>query len=1328
MAGRGRLAGAALWVAVLGALVLQATAEGCNSGYTGPDGGPCVPCAAGTFKPGAGSAACFWCGQGGRSAAGSTGEAACACGPGHTGPYRTEAQAFARTTLAGSGESGRVDGVGTLAEFNAPRGVAFSPDATFLAVSCGERTVPGATDLGATGLRLVHAASGNVSTLAGGQAAGFDDGVGTAATFRYPGGVAYSPDGAHIAVADQYNHAVRLVRVATGEVSTLAGTGAAGTVDGAGADGVAGDPSSPQPTFKEPVGVAWSPHGVIAVSEYEGHRVRLITLNGSTTTLAGAARKSHADGVGSYAAFNFPTLLSFSPDGAMLALADRQNFAIRLIRVDSGLTTTLAGSPSLGPNYFKYPCGVSFSPDGSSVIMAEDLGRSIKQVWMNGDVRALVDTGIDNLYGIAWSPRFAAWAAVSHKSHEVYAVTAPGCIRCEVGKYKELVGDGRCTACAEGKYMGSAGSLFPAVANASACLDCAAGKFSNASAATLLDTCQQCLGGKYSTVPGATASSTCKDCTSGKYSNVTGASTALVCLDCPEGKFSGRLGANASGWCEDCVAGKYLALRGSISASNCSACVEGKYSEERGAASNSTCLSCNAGTYSSEYAAGNVSTCKQCGAGTYNNVPGATTCTTCGQGKYVETQGSDAEADCMLCGMNKYSAAVGASKRVTCIDCPRDHYSLQFGAITNRTCQSCPKGALCNDGTCGLRNSTFVCPGGSNVVGSWVVDNETKPVHYVLQSCPAGFELRSLAEALARLPIGQATNSSPAMGPRFDQECHKCPPTSTYILRPDVDVCQPCPVGLTCHGNATLDPVLPGSSWYRQGPIFVLESCPYGYQVSGRGALVYNASKNVSTFSALNATAQQCLPCNVGMECVLEACQVCTGCQPGMNKSRGGTHACEKCPVDTFDMRAPEDQADATPSPSCTQCPEHAHAPSGSTEATDCVCNIGYVGRNGGICTACAAGKYDLRALGGFQSNGSNVSWCSDCLQDTYSLEASSACSLCATNAYSPIASDEPGDCTCNTGFGGRGFSTCDGCSAGKFWKRGTGQGFTPYSCVTCPANADSPVRSPWCTCNIGFATLSNGSAVTLNDNTDDLESSANGMACIACEAGKFSQQGPVKPSGFQTSFCTPCSAGKYSGPGTTVCVDCAEATYNTKPGSSACLSCAADATSPVASSSVFSCECVYGFLPRNTGPKMWQVSRESHPRLTTGLKLFGLNGTFYEFSDALYEQVPTKSNWQKLQGVTRGSPSMRSHHGFAGVGDYLYVHGGCISLRDAINCDPTTYSADFKSYQISTKTWSAVELLGDSEDTDPGARAFHAFVGAEDALYLHGGLCSGSI
>lgn len=216
-----------LCAAVLCALVLRATAQECDPGSTGPNGGPCVSCEAGKFKPAAGIANCSWCGQGGDSTAGSVNEADCACAPGHTGPYRTEAQSFARMTLAGSGEAGRADGMGTRAKFTAPRGIAYSPDAAFLAVSCGGAV---GAERAHAAVRLVHAASGNVSTLAGGTMSGFHDGVGTAATFGYPAdatlsswaiGVAYSPDGAQIAVADQFNHAVRLVRVSTGEVSTL---------------------------------------------------------------------------------------------------------------------------------------------------------------------------------------------------------------------------------------------------------------------------------------------------------------------------------------------------------------------------------------------------------------------------------------------------------------------------------------------------------------------------------------------------------------------------------------------------------------------------------------------------------------------------------------------------------------------------------------------------------------------------------------------------------------------------------------------------------------------------------------------------------------------------------------------------------------------------------------------------------------------------------------------------------------------------------------------------------------------------------------------------
>eukprot|EP00666_Eupelagonemidae_sp_cell4sb_P018092 gene18092-biopygen34493 len=62
--------------------------------------------------------------------------------------------------------------------------------------------------------------------LAGSGAAGFADGTGAAAAFSDPFGVAYSPDGATIAVADMGNNRVRLVAVGTGAVSTLAGSGA----------------------------------------------------------------------------------------------------------------------------------------------------------------------------------------------------------------------------------------------------------------------------------------------------------------------------------------------------------------------------------------------------------------------------------------------------------------------------------------------------------------------------------------------------------------------------------------------------------------------------------------------------------------------------------------------------------------------------------------------------------------------------------------------------------------------------------------------------------------------------------------------------------------------------------------------------------------------------------------------------------------------------------------------------------------------------------------------------------------------------------------------
>ena len=83
-------------------------------------------------------------------------------------------------------------------------------------------------------IRRVEVATGAVTTLAGSGEKGNADGVGDAAQFNEPHGLAVSPDGSALFVADCDNHKIRRVEVATDAVTTLAGSGENGDADGVG--------------------------------------------------------------------------------------------------------------------------------------------------------------------------------------------------------------------------------------------------------------------------------------------------------------------------------------------------------------------------------------------------------------------------------------------------------------------------------------------------------------------------------------------------------------------------------------------------------------------------------------------------------------------------------------------------------------------------------------------------------------------------------------------------------------------------------------------------------------------------------------------------------------------------------------------------------------------------------------------------------------------------------------------------------------------------------------------------------------------------------------
>nr|WP_221290700.1 NHL repeat-containing protein [Massilia aurea] len=122
--------------------------------------------------------------------------------------------------LAGDGQDGVLDGAAPASRFSDPYGVAIGPRGAIYVADGGE----------ANRIRVVQP-DGAVSTLAGGKE-GFVDGLGAAAAFNTPSAIALDHLG-NLYVADTGNHAIRRI-ASDGAVTTLAGNGSPGYVDGIG--------------------------------------------------------------------------------------------------------------------------------------------------------------------------------------------------------------------------------------------------------------------------------------------------------------------------------------------------------------------------------------------------------------------------------------------------------------------------------------------------------------------------------------------------------------------------------------------------------------------------------------------------------------------------------------------------------------------------------------------------------------------------------------------------------------------------------------------------------------------------------------------------------------------------------------------------------------------------------------------------------------------------------------------------------------------------------------------------------------------------------------
>lgn len=225
------------------------------------------------------------------------------------------------------------------------------------------------------------AADGTISVLAGSDTAGSADGVGPAASFNAPSGLARDAAG-NLFVTDVGDHTIRKVTPA-GVVTTLAGMpGASGSADGSG--GAA--------RFNAPEGIAVDSAGTIFVADTGNNTVRRISAAGEVTTIAGVARTSGAqDGAGAAARFSNPTDLAFGP-GGNLYVVDADNNAIRRV-TPSGDVTTLAGQAlatgaadgAHDAARFATPQGLAQDASGN-VFVADTANRVIRRIDTAGNV------------------------------------------------------------------------------------------------------------------------------------------------------------------------------------------------------------------------------------------------------------------------------------------------------------------------------------------------------------------------------------------------------------------------------------------------------------------------------------------------------------------------------------------------------------------------------------------------------------------------------------------------------------------------------------------------------------------------------------------------------------------------------------------------------------------------------------------------------------------------------------------------------------------------------------------------------------------------------
>ena len=226
---------------------------------------------------------------------------------------------------------------------------------------------------------------GRIMRRFGSGTADFMDGITAAASFRRPRGLSVARD--TLFVADTGNHALRRIRLADGDVLTVAGSGAPGQpVEAAVSAG-----NARALVLNQPWDVAAADDRVFIAMAGCNQIWALDRIQNRFVHVAGSGVLGVVDGEGSDSAFAHPAGLALVH--SLLYVADAAGSAVRSLQISTGKVQTLLGqglfdfgdiTGQRAEAKLQYPLALAKDPDAPYVWVLDSYNNVIKKLRLGG--------------------------------------------------------------------------------------------------------------------------------------------------------------------------------------------------------------------------------------------------------------------------------------------------------------------------------------------------------------------------------------------------------------------------------------------------------------------------------------------------------------------------------------------------------------------------------------------------------------------------------------------------------------------------------------------------------------------------------------------------------------------------------------------------------------------------------------------------------------------------------------------------------------------------------------------------------------------------------